>query len=73
MPKITKARLFRREKPEFFPRSDIIAVHDQKTNIVHFNSLFDGLGPLEDRALFMDSDGTEPVLHLPKEATPTVQ
>lgn len=63
-----KNRLFRREKPEFFPRSDIVAVHDQKDNIVHFNSLFDGLTPLEHRALFMDRNGDEPVLRLPPEA-----
>lgn len=54
-------RLFRKEKAEFFPRQDIVAVLDGPKNIVHFNETYSGVKALETRALFMD----EQVFDLP--------
>jgi hypothetical protein len=62
MPKTIPPRLFRRTTPEFFPEADIVAVHDQVDNIVHFNTAFSGDASLENAALFMDRDGKAPVL-----------
>lgn len=54
-------RLFRKEKAEFFPRLDIVAVLDGPRNIVHFNETYLGDKRLETRALFME----EQVFNLP--------
>lgn len=62
MPKTIKPRLFRATSPDFFPAADIVAVHDQVDNVVHFNTAFAGDASLQNAALFMDRDGTQPVL-----------
>lgn len=64
MTKPIKSRLFRPTSPEFFPEADIVAVHDQADDVVHFNTTFGGDASLENAALFMDRDGTEPVLRV---------
>ena len=62
MPKTIKPRLFRPTNPEFFPDDVIVAVHDQVDDVVHFNTAFAGDASLQNAALFMDRDGTQPVL-----------
>lgn len=63
---IRQDRLFRPMPPEFFRNPEVVAVHDQKENIVHFNTRYAGDTSLTNRALFMDRDGNKPVMLLPE-------
>lgn len=58
---LDRPRIFRPTPPDFFPQADIVAVLDQVTNIVHFNTTFAGDRTLERRALFMEDS----ILRLP--------